>query len=279
MFFAHFQAYRHEHWERSPLLTLTTLASGSSGNCALLSDGETHLLLDAGISCRRICTALAGLNIPPESLAGVLITHEHADHISGLSTLHKRFRLPVYTSPGTARQLCYRIAALEDVVRTCAPGSSFTVGGLDVETFPISHDAAEPMGFAVSSGDRKAALVTDLGVVTQAVRDGMAGAQLVLVEANHDPDWVRSGRYPYYLQARILGEKGHLSNEEGGALALSAVDGGARAVVLAHLSRENNTPQRAFDAVSAILSAHGAREPGLTLAVAPRDQTGPVYTV
>lgn len=279
MFFAHFQAYRHEHWERSPLLTLTTLASGSSGNCALLSDGETHLLLDAGISCRRICTALAGLNIPPESIAGVLITHEHADHISGLATLHKRFRLPVYTSPGTARQLCYRIAALEDVVRTCAPGSSFTVGGLDVETFPISHDAAEPMGFAVSSGDRKAALVTDLGVVTQAVRDGMAGAQLVLVEANHDPDWVRSGRYPYYLQARILGEKGHLSNEDGGALALSAVDGGARAVVLAHLSRENNTPQRAFDAVSAILSAHGAREPGLTLAVAPRDQTGPVYTV
>lgn len=279
MFFAHFQAYRHEHWERSPLLTLTTLASGSSGNCALLSDGETHLLLDAGISCRRICTALAGLNIPPESLAGVLITHEHADHISGLATLHKRFRLPVYTSPGTARQLCYRIAALEDVVRTCAPGSSFTVGGLDVETFPISHDAAEPMGFAVSSGDRKAALVTDLGVVTQAVRDGMAGAQLVLVEANHDPDWVRSGRYPYYLQARILGEKGHLSNEDGGALALSAVDGGARAVVLAHLSRENNTPQRAFDAVSSILSAHGAREPGLTLAVAPRDQTGPVYTV
>ena len=279
MFFAHFQAYRHEHWERSPLLTLTTLASGSSGNCALLSDGETHLLLDAGISCRRICTALAGLNIPPESIAGVLITHEHADHISGLATLHKRFRLPVYTSPGTARQLCYRIAALEDVVRTCAPGSSFTVGGLDVETFPISHDAAEPMGFAVSSGDRKAALVTDLGVVTQAVRDGMSGAQLVLVEANHDPDWVRSGRYPYYLQARILGEKGHLSNEDGGALALSAVDGGARAVVLAHLSRENNTPQRAFDAVSAILSAHGAREPGLTLAVAPRDQTGPVYTV
>ena len=265
--------------ERSHLLKLTTLASGSSGNCALLSDGETHLLLDAGISCRRICAALAGLDIPPESLSGVLITHEHADHISGLATLHKRFRLPVYTSPGTARQLCYRIAALEDVVRPCAPGSSFTVGGLDVETFPISHDAAEPMGFAVSDGERKAALVTDLGVVTEAVRRGMAGARLVLVEANHDPDWVRSGPYPYYLQARILGEKGHLSNEDGGALALAAADGGARTVVLAHLSRENNTPQRAYDAVSAILDAHGARENGLTLAVAPRDQTGPVYTI
>ena len=185
------------------MLTLTTLASGSSGNCTLLSDGETHLLLDAGISCRRICTALAALKIAPESLSAVLITHEHSDHISGLATLHKRFQLPIYTSPGTARQLCYRIAALEDVVRPCPPGNSFTAGGLDVETFPISHDAAEPMGFAVSDGNRKAALVTDLGVVTEAVRRGMAGAQLVLVEANHDVEWVRSGPYPYYLKERI----------------------------------------------------------------------------
>ena len=198
------------------MLTLTTLASGSSGNCTLLSDGETHLLLDAGISCRRICTALAALKIAPESLSAVLITHEHSDHISGLATLHKRFQLPIYTSPGTARQLCYRIAALEDVVRPCPPGNSFTAGGLDVETFPISHDAAEPMGFAVSDGNRKAALVTDLGVVTEAVRRGMAGAQLVLVEANHDVEWVRSGPYPYYLKERILGRQGHLSNEDGG---------------------------------------------------------------
>lgn len=261
------------------MLTLTTLASGSSGNCTLLSDGETHLLLDAGISCRRICTALAALKIAPESLSAVLITHEHSDHISGLATLHKRFQLPIYTSPGTARQLCYRIAALEDVVRPCPPGNSFTAGGLDIETFPISHDAAEPMGFAVSDGNRKAALVTDLGVVTEAVRRGMAGAQLVLVEANHDVEWVRSGPYPYYLKERILGRQGHLSNEDGGSLALGAVQNGARTVVLGHLSRENNTPQRAFNAVNAILSAYGPREPGLTLSVAPRDQTGPVYTV
>lgn len=261
------------------MLTLTTLASGSSGNCALVSDGETHLLLDAGISCRRICAALAGLDLPPEALAGVLITHEHTDHISGLATLHKRFRLPVYTSPGTARQLCYRIAAMEDVVRPCPPGESFTVGGLDVETFPISHDAAEPMGFAVSSGTRKAALVTDLGVVTEAVRRGMDGAGLVLVEANHDEDWVRSGPYPYYLKERILGRKGHLSNEAGGALALSAVEGGAHTVVLAHLSRENNTPQRALTAVSRVLCSAGAQEAAPRLAVAPRDQTGPVYIV
>ena len=261
------------------MLTLTTLASGSSGNCALVSDGETHVLIDAGISCRRICTALRGLGMEPADLAGVLITHEHTDHIAGVATLTKQLRVPVYTSPGTARQLCYRIAALEDVVRPCAPGSSFTVGGLDVETFPISHDAAEPMGFAVSNGTRKAALVTDLGVVTEAVRRGMDGAGLVLVEANHDEDWVRSGPYPYYLKERILGRKGHLSNEDGGALALAAADGGARTVVLAHLSRENNTPQRALTAVSRVLCSAGAQEAAPRLAVAPRDQTGPVYTV
>lgn len=126
------------------MLTLTTLASGSSGNCILLSGGGEHILIDAGISCRRICRSLRALGVEPESLSGVLITHEHTDHISGLATLTKQFRLPVYASPGTARQLCYRIAALEDVLHACAPGGSFTLGSLDVETFPTLHDAAEP---------------------------------------------------------------------------------------------------------------------------------------
>ena len=154
------------------MLTLTTLASGSSGNCALLSDGETHVLIDAGISCRRICTALRGLGMEPADLAGVLITHEHTDHIAGVATLTKQLRVPVYTSPGTGRQLCYRIAALEDLLHPVSPGTAFSLGGLDIETFPTLHDAAEPMGFAVSSGGRKAAVVTDLGLVTEAVRAG-----------------------------------------------------------------------------------------------------------
>ena len=113
------------------MLTLTTLASGSSGNCALLSDGETHVLIDAGISCRRICTALRGLGVEPADLAGVLITHEHTDHIAGVATLTKQLRVPVYTSPGTGRQLCYRIAALEDLLRLVSPGTAFSLGGLD----------------------------------------------------------------------------------------------------------------------------------------------------
>ena len=251
------------------MLTLTTLASGSSGNCLLLSAGETHLLVDAGISCRRICRSLRDLGVDPSALSGVLVTHEHTDHIAGLATLTKQFRLPVYASPGTGRHLCYRIAALEDVLHTCAPGGAFTVGGLAVETFPTLHDAAEPMGYAVSDGSRKAA------VVTEAVLAGVAGADLLVVESNHDVDWVKSGPYPYSLKRRILGDHGHLSNEAGAALACTAVRAGARTVILAHLSAENNTPARARNAVALALSAMGADpDRDLRLSVAPRAEPG-----
>lgn len=262
------------------VLTLTTLASGSSGNCILLSGGGTHLLIDAGISCRRITKSLQELGIPPEDLSGVLITHEHTDHVSGLATLTKRYHLPVYTSPGTGRRLCYRIAALEDVLQPCSPGGAFTLGSLEVETFSTLHDAAEPMGFSVSDGTRKAVVVTDLGVVTGEVLAALSGAGLVVVEANHDEDWVRSGPYPYYLKERILGNFGHLSNQSGAALALRAVETGARTVVLAHLSSENNSPEHARSSVSTVLTSHGIRlEEEVTLAVAPRSEPGPTYAV
>lgn len=257
------------------MLTLTTLASGSSGNCTLVSGGGTHLLIDAGISCRRICTALTALGIQPSALSGVLITHEHSDHISGLATLTKHHALPVYTSPGTGRQLCYRIAALEDLLVAVEPGTCLTVGSLEVGTFPTSHDAAQPMGFTVSCEGRKAALVTDLGVVTPAVLSGIQGAHLLVVEANHDVEWVQSGPYPYYLKSRILGDCGHLSNEDGCALACRAVEAGAHTVILAHLSGENNTPQRALTTAEPSLSARGAT----VVAVAPRSEPGPCYLV
>ena len=262
------------------MLTLTTLASGSSGNCALVSDGETHLLLDAGISCRRICRALRDLGVEPGSLSGVLITHEHTDHISGLATLIRQFSLPVYTSPGTGRQLCYRIAGLEDLLRRCPPGSAFSVGALEVETFPTSHDAAEPMGFTVTLGRRKAAVATDLGLVTPEVARGMAGAGLIVAEANHDVAWLESGPYPYHIKQRILGDQGHLSNEAGAALACLAAESGARTVILAHLSHENNTPQRARTVTEQALDRRGVR-PGrdVLVAVAPRSEAGPTYVV
>ena len=262
------------------MLTLTTLASGSSGNCLLLSAGETHLLVDAGISCRRICRSLRDLGVDPSALSGVLVTHEHTDHIAGLATLTKQFRLPVYASPGTGRHLCYRIAALEDLVRPVAPGDSLNIGPFGVETFPTSHDAAQPMGFALTHGGRKAAVVTDLGYVTDEVRSGVQGAHLLVCEANHDVDWLESGSYPYYLKARILGNKGHLSNEAGAALACWCVEAGAATVLLAHLSAENNTPARALQVAQDMFRRAGIDpERDVVLSAAPRGELSPAYSV
>lgn len=260
------------------MLELCTLASGSSGNSLLVTDGRTHVLVDAGISCRRICTGLKELGVEPTELAGVLITHEHSDHISGLTTLTKQLRLPVYASPGTGRQLCYRIAFLEELLRPVVPGEGFSIGGLAIESFPTSHDAAESVGYALSAGGRKAAVVTDLGYVTEAVLRGIRGADLLVAEANHDVEWVQSGPYPYHLKARILGDRGHLSNEAGAELAALAAESGTRAVVLAHLSRENNTPARAWETAARRLRSMGC-EPNLdlSLTVAPRSGLGPTY--
>lgn len=258
-------------------MELRTLASGSSGNCILISHGGSHLLVDAGISCRRIVTALRSFGIDPGDLLGVCVTHEHSDHIAGLATLTKHYRLPLYTSPGTARQLCYRMAGLEELICPLDPGESVEAGPFALAGFPTSHDAAQPMGFTFTADSRKAAVVTDLGYVSDAVLRGVLGAQAVVCESNHDVDWLRSGPYPYYLKARILGEKGHLSNEAGAELALRCARAGAHTVVLAHLSAENNSPARALETARTLLAGDGF--PSVTLAVAPRSEPSPPYEV
>ena len=262
------------------MLELCTLASGSSGNCLLVRSGATHILVDAGISCRRITTALKGLGVDPASLSAVLITHEHTDHMAGLATLTKQYRLPVYASRGTGLRLCYRIPFLEELLRPIQPGESFQVGDLEVHSFPTPHDAAQSTGYALSDGLRKAAVVTDLGHVTEAVAQAVRGADLLVAEANHDVEWLRSGPSPYFLQDRILGDYGHLSNEAGAQLVCSAVEQGARTVVLAHLSHENNTPERARQVVGDALTRMGAA-PGrdVLLEVAPRSEPGRRYAV
>lgn len=261
------------------MLSLTTLASGSSGNCLLVSDGSTHLLIDAGISARRISRALKEAGLLCSDLAGIFITHEHADHVSGLATLTKQFALPVYASHGAARQLSARVSDRE-VLRPFHPGDPLEIGGLLLSSFPTLHDTPDSVGYTVTDGKRKAAVVTDLGVVTDTVRSHTDGCDLLVVETNHDPDWVASGPYPPFLKARILGDRGHLSNDAGAALACSAVRNGARTLLLAHLSAENNTPRRALDTVCLALQRMGAQPGGdVTVAVAPRSERGLCYEV
>ena len=257
-------------------MTIHTLASGSEGNCLLLSDGGVHLLLDAGISTRRIKAGLLQLGLTMADVDGVLITHEHSDHVSGLQTMVKHHRIPIYTSPGTARQLAYRIAGIEPLLRPVEPGTVFSVGDCRVTVFRTSHDAAQSVDYRVD-GSAAVGFLTDTGFVTPEAEAALAGVDTLVLESNHDVEWLRSGPYPYSLKARILGDRGHLSNEAGAELAALAVESGTRQVALAHLSAENNTPSRARQTVCRRLSAMGCDpERDIALWVAPRSEMGPV---
>ena len=262
------------------MLSITTLASGSSGNCLLVRGGDTSILIDAGISCRRITAALSELHIDPMSLSAVLVTHEHTDHVCGLATMVKKLPVPIYASVGTAYRLTHTTGLPGERVIPIPAGCRFDVGPLRCSSFSTCHDAADSVGYTVELDGCKLALATDLGLVTETVRNAVLGSQAVVLESNHDVDWLQSRPYPYPLKQRILGNRGHLCNEAGADLALQAVQAGAKLIILAHLSHENNTPQRAYDVTFRRLSANGIDpEHDLVLTVAPRSHTGPTYTV
>lgn len=254
------------------MITIHTLASGSEGNCLLLSAGGTHLLLDAGISCRRIAASLSLLGLAPADLSAVLITHEHSDHVSGLDTMVRRWKLPVYASPATARRLAYRLAGIEPLLREVEPGRTFPIGTITVTPFPISHDAAGGVDYRFDCGGCAAGALTDTGYVTDEAREILQGVELLVLESNHDVELLRSGPYPYQLKKRILSAQGHLSNADAAAFAGCLARGGTRRFVLAHLSRENNTPLLAQAAVEAAVAEYGAQ-----VFIAPRGELSCAY--
>lgn len=249
-------------------MIVRTLASGSSGNCILIQSGQTAVLVDAGISCRKITQRLRVCGLNPEDLSGILVTHEHTDHISGLSVLLKHAPLPVYASEGTCAALARRYPAVTERLMMVPAGASFLLGELTVTSFPTPHDAAESLGYRLSDGEHSAAVTTDLGRVPEHLRQTITGADLVLLETNYDLPTLRSGPYPYYLQKRILSDTGHLRNEDAAELAVHLARTGTGTLVLAHLSAQNNTPELARTAVQGALD-----EAGLSplVSVAPRD--------
>ena len=256
------------------MTTIHTLASGSSGNALLLRCGETNLLLDAGISCRRITAALRELGLELTDLDAVLITHTHSDHIGGMRTLMGRTDFPVYASAQTCQELSCRLTGIDHRLQPCAYGTEIPVGGCAVTPFPTSHDSPGSSGYRIDTDDGAVGVLTDTGYVTEEARQTLSGAELLVLEANHDVDTLRSGPYPYYLKQRILGSAGHLSNDDAAAFAVEMAEQGTREIILAHLSRENNTPAMAYGAVERALSAAGTET---ALSVAPRDCSSRPY--
>ena len=251
-----------------------TLASGSSGNAALLSTRNTHLLIDAGVSFRRLREELRRFDVSPDELTAVLLTHEHSDHTKGLEQLLRHTEVPLYTSRGTACHLG-SLQVPPERLRYIAPGDRLTFGEVEAEVFPTSHDTAESLGFRFAAGGHALAYFTDVGAVTPELRRGVLGAECLFLECNHDVEKLLRGPYPERLKQRILGRGGHLSNDDCAALVCEAAAAGVRRVTLCHLSKENNTPALAACAVLSALSEAGCDEVRVT--VAPPDRASQPY--
>lgn len=255
-------------------LRVSILASGSSGNAILVSAGETHLLVDAGISARRVAEGARSAGVDPTMLEAVLVTHEHSDHVCGLGPVARRFGLPVYATRGTHDKSARRAGDIPQRVFIEA-GREFLVGDISVHPFVTSHDCAEPVGFSIFDGHRRVAIATDLGVVSGAVRRHLSGADCVVLEFNHDERMLTEGPYPWSLKKRIMSNVGHLSNDAAAAEIAVLCDAPISDLVLAHLSDENNVPELALAAAEDALARAGRSDVAVHVTT-QRSPLGPI---
>ena len=239
-------------------MRVSVFASGSSGNCLLVSDAGTNILIDAGISMRRVEAALAQIGLTMRDIGGVLITHEHSDHISGLKMLCKYHRVPVYAPRTVAIHLWRSLPETDGCLVSVPAGQSFHIGTLGLCAFHTPHDTDESVGYRVE-GAGVFALATDMGHVSGEVREGLGGAGTVMIESNHDEQMLCTGPYPAYLKRRILSDHGHLSNAACAVLARELAEEGTGHIILGHLSRENNRPQLALAASRQALGSLNAQ--------------------
>ena len=261
-------------------MTICTLASSSSGNCTIVSQGNTHLLIDAGISLRRIKDGLKRVGLSPDDLAGVLVTHEHSDHINGIEMLIKYHMTPVFTSRGAGSGVCAAIPEAGPYVNCFETGVAFKLGDITVSSFITPHDTAESVGYCLLANGKTLVYVTDLGCVTDEVLAAASGADIAIIESNHDSDMLRSGPYPPYLKRRIQSNYGHLSNSDSGVFAARLALSGTRYLQLSHLSRENNTPGLALRTVeNALITSGIAVGHHVELDVAPPFTPGRIYVL
>jgi phosphoribosyl 1,2-cyclic phosphodiesterase len=224
-------------------LKCCSLASGSSGNSFYIASDNTKVLVDAGISCSRIKKSLKLIGVDPLELHGIIVTHEHTDHISGISVCARTMKCPLYLNRSTWQNIQSKLNGTEEV-RLIESNRPFNIGDLCFKPFSVLHDAVDPMGLVVSDGIKKLGIATDLGKVTSLVREELRQSHLLIMESNHDEKMLFANpRYPWSLKQRIKGSHGHLSNEAAGDLLADIVHSGLKTIMLAHISRENNHPE------------------------------------
>lgn len=237
-------------------MRLCSLYSGSSGNSIYVGSDHTHILVDIGMSTKKITEALNQIELKPEDISAILITHEHVDHIAGLGVFLRKYGIPVYGTNQTLEAVGkYSNLGKVDfsLFHGVAPEQSFQINDLWIKPISTWHDSADPVCYTLTDGNKKVSIATDLGDYDDHIVDALSGADAMLIEANHDIRMLEVGPYPYYLKQRILGKRGHLSNERGGQLVRALLNDHIQGIYLGHLSNENNYPELAFEAVKAEL--------------------------
>ncbi len=265
------------------MMKLCSIASSSSGNCIYVGTDRTHILVDTGISCKRVKSGLESIDVDPGSIDAVLITHEHSDHIRGLGVLSRRYNIPIYTT-----ELTWRAALSSGTVgeidknlfRKITPDKDFAINELVIHPFRTPHDAADPVCYTFTKNKKKISVATDLGCYNSYIAEKLKRSNVLFIEANHDIEMLKNGSYPFYLKKRILSDTGHLSNEVSGRLLSELLHDNLQYVILGHLSKENNRPDVADQTVRSYLELSGCiSDSNLKLIVSEKESISPLIII
>lgn len=256
-----------------------SLFSGSTGNCSLVQSDNTKILIDAGESAKKIADSLKELGIDATQINGIIITHEHSDHIKGIGTLSKKYNIPVYANIETWNAMPSQENKIDMENKKIFTFNDFNIGELTIKPFSIPHDAANPCGFNISYNNKKISIATDIGHMNNEIISHLSNSKFLLLESNYENEILKCSSYPYSLKQRISGPNGHLSNNDAGKTISYLVNNGLSNVMLGHLSKENNFPELAYKTVVEQLIENNIDENSLSLTVATRYATSPIIDI
>lgn len=258
-----------------------SIASGSSGNCHYIGYKDTNILIDAGLSGKRITKGLDEIDIDANKLNGIFVTHEHSDHIKGIGVLSRKYDLPIFVNYKTWNAIKEKIGKVkEENIKIFENDKEYAIGDMGIKPFSITHDAVDPVGFKMTDGKKAISVATDIGHVSDNIKENLLGSKLIVLESNYDKEMLLMGSYTYALKKRVMSNIGHLSNEAAAKFAVELIKNGAENLLLAHLSRENNFPALAFETSNHILTENGMKiGKDANLEVLMRDDRSKLYNL
>ena len=261
------------------MLKYCSIGSGSSGNCHFVSYKDTNILIDAGLSGKRIITGLEEINADIEKIKGIFITHEHSDHIKGAGILSRKLDIPIFANVKTWCAMKDKLGNIkEEHMKVFENDKTYSIGDIGIKPFSIPHDSVDAVGYNLFSNKEKMSIATDIGCITENIRQNLFDSKLVVLESNYDPNMLMMGSYTYALKKRVMSDGGHLSNEEAASFCTELVEGGTESILLAHLSKENNFPELAYATTKNVLTKNEMIiGKDLTLDVLSRDKVSKVY--